>query len=398
MFGIARSTRIAGAKIRLTHCAAAVIVLSGPALAADWTLKFGASETASVNDNIDLTVDNPDTALQTNANYSFDLLGKAHTYEIEFAPTLGLQRTFFADTASDTQPLSYYPAATLDLRKFGPRDTIALHASMARSDANSNNLVQDVITSNQGYQLSSNLSATVTHKVNATNSLEWTTAATRVDYSDPSTDLVPSLDVTSTGTWHRKMSQLIDANFALGAEYYDPNSTIDGTSLIMRSTVGADAKLSRRLSVAGNVGVVVEDNKNSGMTVGPTFNLSADYKLKTTSFSVSAGLDLSPNTDGTLQNTLSTSASVSHQVNDALSFVLSAYYSKQAAFGSMGSGTTASTATSSAFGITPALNYQLSRDWNSSLSYQFTDSMETTGSARSNAVNLTLSYGYLLIP
>jgi hypothetical protein len=194
------------------------------------------------------------------------------------------------------------------------------------------------------------------------------------------------------------MSQLIDANFALGAEYYNPDSTIDGTSLIMRSTVGADAKLSRRLSVAGNVGVVVEDNNNSGLTVGPTFNVSANYKLKTTSFSVSAGLDLSPNTDGTLQNTLTTSASASHQVNDALSFVVSAYYSKQAAFGSMGSGSTASTAASSAFGFTPALNYQLSRDWNSSLSYQFTDSMETTGSARSNAVNLTLSYGYLLIP
>jgi hypothetical protein len=135
--------------------------------------------------------------------------------------------------------------------------------------------------------------------------------------------------------------------------------------------------------------VVLWDPADSGLSLGPIFNIAAAYKLKHASYSLSAGLDLSPDQDGTLKNLLSSNFSVSHQVNDLLSLGLSAGYSSQANSGEP---------RSSVLRFTPSLNYQLSQAWNSALSYQFVQSDDADTSAHSNAVSLTISYGTVLLP
>ena len=386
MSWVGRASRWVGTRSWLLQLGAAVLALSAPVLAADWSLKFGASESLTLNDNIDLTETNRDAALATSTSFNFDLLAKAHTYELEFTPVLGLSKTFFTDVPDKW---SYRPSATLAYRKFSKLTNYDLSASFARTEASSDELREGIISTNEGDQLTYTVGATATHKVNRRNSLIWANTASLVDFTLPSADLVPYVDLTSTGTWRRQLTELVDTDLSVGVEYYDPDSDVENAAIAYRSGVGLNARLSRRLSVNGRVGVVLWDPEGSGPTLGPTFNLAAGYKLKDTSYALSAGLDLSPDKDGTLHNTFSSSVSVSHQVNDLLSLGAAASYSLQFPSGEPNS---------SIFTITPSLNYRLSEDWTSALSYKFVQSDDAGTLAHSNAVSLTLSYGTVLLP
>jgi hypothetical protein len=389
MHRFSRALRCIGAKSWLLQTLAAVVALSGPVFAADWSLNFGASESLSLNDNIDLDEFNRDAGLITFTSFNFDLLGKARTYEIEFTPVLGWQKTYFSQDPDDDK-WSFLPSAALDFRKSGKRTDYDLLASFARTEANSDELLEGIASTNEGDQLTYLLGATLTHKVNEQNSLVWANTATMVDFTEPSADLVPYVDLNSTGTWRRQLTELVASDFLVGVEYYNPDSISQSASMIYRSRVGLDARLTKRLSVNGNVGVALQDPVDSGPTLGPIFNIAADYKLKTTSYSLSAGRDLSPDLeDGILQSTLTASLGVSHQVNDLTTVGVAVGYSIQSGSGDP---------TTSALIITPTLNYQLSQDWQSALSYQFIQSDDAGTPAHSHAVSLTFSYGTVLLP
>ena len=49
--------------------------VSGPALAADWSLEFGASESLTFDDNLDLEEDDRDAGLISSTSFDLDLLG-----------------------------------------------------------------------------------------------------------------------------------------------------------------------------------------------------------------------------------------------------------------------------------------------------------------------------------
>lgn len=375
-----------GARSWLLRAGAAALVVSVPAVAADWSLKFGASESLSLNDNIDLTETERDAALATSTSINFDLLAKARTYELEFSPVLGLSRTFFTQTPDDW---SHLPSATLAYRKFTKLTDYDLSASFARTEASSDELLDGIISTNEGDQLTYTVGATATHRVNRRNTLIWANTASLVDFTIPSDDLVPYVDFNSTGTWRRQLTERADADLSAGVEYYDPDSDVDSAAIAYRSGVGLNARLSGRLSVNGRVGIVAWDPEDSGLTLGPTFNVAAAYKLKETSYALSAGLDLSPDKDGELHNALSSSVSVSHQVNDLLNLGAAATYAYQFPDGEPDA---------SVFTISPSLNYRLSEDWTSGLSYKYVQSDDAGILAHSNAVTLTLSYGTVLLP
>ncbi len=125
------------------------------------------------------------------------------------------------------------------------------------------------------------------------------------------------------------------------------------------------------------------------LTADVIFNVGADYKLKTTSYTFSAARDLAPSQDGSLNDTYSARLGVSHQVNDLLTVGLRVpmYFRRMRRREIL-----------RAFTVSPSLNYQLSRDWTSSLSYRFIETEDETETAHSNAVTLTLSYGTFLLP
>ena len=361
-------------------------VMIAPAMAADWSLKFGASQSLSANDNIDLSAINRDAALQSTSSFNFDLLGQAKTYEIELAPTLSVERTFFSQTDNKW---SYLPAGRFDFRKMSKLTNYDVFASIARSNASSNELLDGIITTNEGDQLTYTAGATASHKINARNSLEWSNTATVVDFTIPSADLVPYKDLNSKATWRHQVSQIMGTDMAAGLEYYAPDSQVQSRAWGYRLNAGANARLTKRLSVTGDVGVVLWDPVDDNPTLGPTVSVSADYKLKSTDYALSANLDLSPGQDGKLTNRVTSNFIISHQISDMLSWGFNAGYSQEWQSGS---------GTASVLTVSPSLNVQLSRDWRTSLSYQYVRSDDATTSAYSNAATLSFSYGTTLIP
>ncbi len=265
------------------------------------------------------------------------------------------------------------------MSKWTKLTTYDLVASYSKSEASSNELVDGIFTEDEGDQLNYAVTGTVTHKVNQRNTLIWSNAADLVDYTIPSDDLVPSLTATSTGTWRREMSELVTGNLTGSVQYYEPDSDTVDSRLLYRATAGANARLTKRLTVNGAAGGVFLDPQKDSLTADVIWNVGADYKLKTTSYTFSAARDLSPSQDGTLDDTYSARLGISHQVNDLLTLGLSRSYVLQK---------DEEEGDSRAFTVSPSLNYQLSEDWNSSLSYRYIETDDETETAHSNAVTL----------
>ena len=381
-----RASQWIGASSWLLRGSLAALAVSGPALATDWSLRFGASQSLTADDNLDLTETDRDAGLSSSTAIDLNLLGTGKTYKMGLAPRVSVSKTFFSEEPDDW---SYFPSGTLLLSKWTKLTTYDLVASHSRSEATSNELVEGLVTEDEGEQLNYAVTGTITHKLNERNSLIWSNAASLVDYTLPSDDLVPSLTATSTGTWRHDITELVSSNLVGSAQYYDPDSdTVEGR-VLYRATGGINARLTKRLSVAGAVGAVILDPDGDDTVVDLIYNASADYKLKTTGYSFSVARDLSPSQDGSLNDRFSARLAVSHQVNDLTTLGAYAAYSLQ---------TDSDDAESSAFTFSPSLNYRLSEDWSSSVSYRYIETRDDVETARSNAVTLTLSYGTFLLP
>jgi hypothetical protein len=381
-----RACRWVGSRSWLLHVSVAALALGGPAIAADWSLKFGASESLTFEDNLDLDENDRDAGLRSSTAFDLDLQALAKTYKINLAPRVSVQKTFFQQEPDDW---SYFPSGTLFLSKWTKLTTYDLVASYSKSEASSNELVEGITTEDEGDQINYAVTGTVTHKVNERNSLIWSNAASMVDYTLPSEDLVPALTATSTGTWRHEISELTSANLIGSAQFYDPDSLTVDERLLYRATAGINTRLTKRLSVAAAVGAVLLDPEHDDTEVDMIFNASADYKLKTTGYSFSVGRDLSPSQDGSLNDRYSTRLAVNHEVNDLMTLGAYVAYSTQ---------TDSEGAKSSALTISPTLSYQLSEDWSSSVSYRYIHTEDEDETAHSNAVTLSLSYRTFLLP
>lgn len=386
MSWVGSASRWVGTNNWFLHLGAVVLTVSAPALAADWSLRLGASESLTFDDNLDLDENNRDAGLISSTSFDLNLLATTKTSKIGLAPRVSVQKTFFSREPDDW---SYFPSGTLSLSKWSKLTTYDLVASYSRSEASSNELVEGVFTEDEGDQLNYAVTGTITHKLNGRNTLVWSNAASLVDYTLPSDDLVPALTATSTGTWRHEVTELVSTSLMGSAQYYDPDSATVDERLVYRATAGINARLTKRLSVSAAAGAVLLDPLDDSPTADVIFNVGGDYKLKDTSYTFSAARDLAPSQDGSLEDTYSARLGVRHQVNDLLTLGLSSSYVLQ---------NDEDEGDSRAFTVSPSLHYQLSRDWTSSLSYRFIHTDDETETARSNAVTLSLSYGTFLLP
>lgn len=386
MSWVGSASRWVGTSNWFLQLGAVVLTVSAPALAADWSLRLGASESLIFDDNLDLDENNRDAGLVSSTSFDLNLLATAKTSKIGLAPRVNVQKTFFS---REPDEWSYFPSGSLFMSKWSKQTTYDLVASYSRSEASSNELVEGVFTEDEGDQLNYAVTGTITHKLNERNTLIWSNAASLVDYTLPSDDLVPAFTATSTGTWRHHITELVSTNLTGSAQYYDPDSPTVDERLVYRATAGLNARLTKRLSVSAAAGAVILDPADGDVTADVIFNVGGDYKLKNTSYTFSAARDLAPSQDGSLEDTYSARLGVSHQVNDLLTLRLSSSYVLQ---------DDEEEGDSRAFTVSPSLSYQLSRDWTSSLSYRFIHTDNETETAHSNSVTLNLSYGTFLLP
>ena len=137
------------------------------------------------------------------------------------------------------------------------------------------------------------------------------------------------------------------------------------------------------------MGAVLLDPVDDSLTADVIFNVGADYKLKTTSYTFSAARDLAPSQDGNSMIRILRDWAISHQVNDLLTLGLSSSYVFQK---------DEEEGDSRALYSQPVAQLPAVGDWTSSLSYRFIETEDETETAYSNAVTLSLSYGTFLLP
>jgi Putative MetA-pathway of phenol degradation len=357
-----------------------------PALSADWSLKFNSSESLSLDDNIGLDEIARDTALTSSTGFNFDLIAKGKTYQLEFLPALNVRKDFFRQVPSNW---GYFPSANLLFTKSSKLTSLNLSARVAREAVSTNELIDEVLTSNNGDKLTYAFSGSVSRKLTARDSLIWSNSVSMIDYTLASPSLVPSRDIASSITYRRLISHLVTGDLTASADYYDPDSQLSESRMLYRTTGGLSANLTKRLSVSGQAGAVYLDPVGQGLSADLIFNMSADYKLKDTTYSLSAQRDLAPSQNGDLLDRYSTRFNIAHQVNDLMSLGLSGTYSFQY---------DEDNNKSSALTISPSIKYQLAKEWSSTLSYRFIKSDTQLTSANSNAVIFSLSYGTTLLP
>ena len=88
--------------------------------------------------------------LMSSTAVDLNLLGTGKSYKMGFAPRVSVARTFFSEEPDDW---SYFPSGTLLLSKWTKLTTYDLVASHSRSEASSNELVEGLITEDEGEQL-----------------------------------------------------------------------------------------------------------------------------------------------------------------------------------------------------------------------------------------------------
>ena len=183
-------------------------------------------------------------------------------------------------------------------------------------------------------------------KLTPLDSISWTNKASRVSYT--ASGQTPYSDVTSSASWNHMLNRRITLTQSGSFDWYSADDQGNTQRLFWTLTTGAQAKLTRRLSLNGSFGV---DFANSYQTTatpssstafqtsggaghGYLANLSLNYQLlKKTSLTLGAGQNTSPTTLGNLQTTRFVSLAINRKINHLSSISARSQYSHNEGIG-----------------------------------------------------------------
>jgi hypothetical protein len=158
-------------------------------------------------------------------------------------------------------------------------------------------------------------------EVDTRNRLSGTVFARRVDYDNPSDDLVPSTSYGGTASWRRGLSPVTGASGSVNVRQFESE---DGeTTLTTSVTGGFDTQLTPRHSLSGSIGpafVLEEREGEESFSVTADSSLSLGYQTAQTRYGLDLRQGVSQQRDGGTVNQLTVGASARHTVN-ALSSV-----------------------------------------------------------------------------
>jgi hypothetical protein len=214
---------------------------------------------------------------------------------------------------------------------------------------------------------------------------------------DPAASGTAFTDTTANATWRHKVSSVASLNVSSDAElldYSDATSTSSNTrEWLFRETAGVDLTLSPLLSLRGNAGMVFVQASGTGASsvlpsttgsVSPTngsasgsgyiANVVLTYKmLKDTTLTLSAVRTIAPSLIGSLTQTSTLHAGLSQILNSHSNLSFSSDITQQSFSGT----------TSEFFSASVAYGYMLTREWNAQLSYRYLHRLASTGTASS---------------
>ncbi len=388
---------------------------SSPVFAADWSIVYKNDTTLTLTDNIFNSVVGQDKSagIEVSKRQSVDLLAKTKTQLWRLTPTLSSSAEFYSD--SEFNP-NHLPGISGEYSWNGKLTTFGANAYFNYSDANSTDIFRNIIILNEeGTQLSYGGGFSIGRKLTRRDTVSWNNSYSTVKYQDIKT-LEPTESLTSGLSWNHTISPLYSTtvsgtvSYANPSPFLSPRNAITGRPnpvdpatglprLIQRNPAermtyqakaSLDAKLTKRLSAIGSVGISLIDEKDAPLANSIIYSLAATYNMKNTAFTGSLIRNFSVNNDGDNEASYEFNLGMSHNVNDLTSWGVTANY--------VYSPNPAGIQDDTGFFITPYLSYKPAKDWNTKLSYQYANTDEDDEHIVENSVLFTVSYDKTLLP
>jgi hypothetical protein len=385
------------------------------AWAVDWSIVYKNDTTLSLTDNIQRAQDGDSktTGLKVTGRQAVDILAKTKTDLLRITPTLTSDVSLYKDSGFSPQ---YFPGISADYSHTTKLTTYGANAFFNYSEATSSDVfLNRIIVDESGTQLNYGGGFSISHRLTKRDTLAWTNSYSTIRYQDIKT-LEPSNSFTTSLGWTHNWSTLYSSTLSSAVTYAKPDpflsprnqatgrpNPIDPLTGLPRlieiiprerlsydTTLGLDAKLTKRLSAVGNVGLSLIDEKDAALSANFIYSLKATYALKNTSFDAGISRKVGFGKSGASVQTTNFDLSANHKINDQTSVGISGNYV-------LSPGTGNEPDTTGLF-ITPSISYKLAKDWDTTLSYQFAKTNEDSEKVTENSVVLKVSYGKTLLP
>jgi hypothetical protein len=411
----------------------AICAIAGGAAASDLTVKGRVAETIELNDNYGLSP-NPSGVLGSYSSGNFSALYATPTtrftlngdvvYRKYFGP--GAEATSLTETTSDGVSMRF----ERDGKALGDRDFV--YAGRTRQDTSfaqrndigfSNAAVKnDIITYTDG--------AGGARRLTGIDVINGSVDAVQTAYSPPNSSNTPFNTYRASGGWSHSATHTIDLNMAGNIGLSKFENSADTQVVGARMTGGATIRLSDRLKVAGNAGMVIfKTTQNAigpvvivptltdpfntplftpapavaGTSTAPVWDASLNYQLFTpTSITFTASQEVSQGALGDIAKRTQFTLGLNHNINAISTLTLFAgLYTYEPPAGG--------TATTNFIG-SASYSYRLSRDWNATATYIYRklESSTSTGitstptgvaaTASSNALLFVVAKEFVLVP
>jgi hypothetical protein len=209
---------------------------------------------------------------------------------------------------------------------------------------------------------------------------------------DPGGGGTPFTDTSTNVVWRHNLNSTTALTASSDAEYLNFDNAFNSRLTMLRENIGMQTSFSPLLSFVGTAGVALVKTENGipGLSLGtnsvstdadwtPGFitNMVLTYKMFADTMVTLAGLQIiSPSLLGTLIQTTTLRAGLTHTVNSHTTLSFATDVNRQTYFGT----------TTKYFSASMAYNYTLTREWSARLSYRFLHRFESSGTLSTPAL------------
>jgi hypothetical protein len=349
------------------------------AWAVDWSIRSTASETVELNDNMFLSPHPLGGTLGSYSTISANAEARTPTSKFDLDSFVNYNKYLGPGAANlpQTEALSFGARGHYETYGKINSDRSYLDAGYNQSSAAFALLNQlGVIANVKGSLDTLNFGGGLDRSLSALDTVSLSARSTLSSF-DPSSAGTSFTDTSAHGSWSHRLSQLTTVTASSDAEWLNYNNAFGTNLLILRNQAGFSTSLSPFLSFQGNWGAAYIESNNLGLAVpsssvtGLIYDMLLTYKaLKNTTFTLSTNQSVSPSVLGSLFQSRSIRAGVTHAINSysSLSFAVDAAQ-------------VTSTATSQYASASVNYSRTLARDWTANLSYRYLHSFGTSGGA-----------------
>lgn len=314
--------------IRFLTMAAGFLALAIPAGAADWSLRSTISERGSINDNPDLDVNSPGWVFGSLTSLGVNLAAESHVYRFGLNGNWSYRKYFGQnadDISDDAVNLPSLNASFVRQWKRTTWSTAASYVLQNTTEGNSSTIGETDSTGGNVWRQSVAASSSVSHTVDALNSVAWSVNVGSVDFFDVGdADVDPNKTIGTSVSWTQRQTKRTDFTYSAGVDWYDYQNDTNTTNYVYYGRLDVSHVFNPRFRIYGGAGAravnTFEDDRtgsrDSRWNMGGLADLGFEYTLKTLVMSGGLSYGVTPDDNGFLQNSLTANLAANYRVND----------------------------------------------------------------------------------